>query len=88
MLYKESEEDYAKEVLEMASIEREEGILFYQISVPFTLLNTEIEHKEYLIKVAAKENFLKSLDPPTLIPNSELHKQKEDLVINKNRIER
>jgi len=61
MLYKESEEDYAKEVLEMASIERE---------------------------VAAKENFLKSLDPPTLIPNSELHKQKEDLVINKNRIER
>ena len=88
MLYKESEEDYAKEVLEMASIEREEGILFYQSSLPFTFLDTEIEHKEYLIKVAAKENFLKSLDPPTLIPNSELHKQKEDLVINKNRIER
>ena len=88
MLYKESEEDYAKEVLEMASIEREEGILFYQSSLPFTFLDTEIEHKEYLIKVAAKENFLKSLDPPTLIPNSELHKQKEDLVINKNGIER
>ena len=68
--------------------ERKGYFLLYQISVPFTLLNTEIEHKEYLMKVAAKENFLKSLDPPTLIPNSELHKQKEDLVINKNRIER
>ena len=39
MLYKESEEDYAKEVLEMASIEREERIFFYFIKSVYHLLS-------------------------------------------------
>ena len=43
---------------------------------------------KYLTKVANKENFLKTLDPPESISNSELHKQKEDLITNTNRIQR
>ena len=42
----------------------------------------------YLMKVANKENFLKTLDPPGSISNSELHTQKEDLIKNKSRIQR
>ena len=46
---------------------------------------------KYLTKVANKENFLKTLDPPESImefSNSELRKQKEDMITNANRIQR
>ena len=71
----------------MALIEKEERMLFV-----FRCDQETERHNswliKYLTKVANKENFLKTLDPPESISNSELHKQKEGLITNTNRIQR
>ena len=62
MLYKESEEDYAKEVLEMASIEREERIFFYFIKSVYHLLSwtLKLNTKSIWWRLLRKKTFWKA----------------------------